>query len=100
MASTSSNTPGVIFGAVLIFMAGLLSGCGSGGSGSAAATTDMNLISFSDDWPEAGTDEALCNIPAAAQAIDSTIPDQVVGDGTTEPPRPWKDPLLNPWGKC
>jgi hypothetical protein len=84
MTSTPFHTPRLIFGTLLIFMVGLLSGCGSGGSGSTPGITDMDLISFSDDWPEAGTDEALCSVPAAAQAIDSTMPDQVVGNGTPE----------------
>jgi hypothetical protein len=84
MTSTPSYTPSVIFGTLLIFIFGLLCGCGSGGSGSGAETSDVHLISFSDDWPEAGTDEALCSVPAAAQAIDSTSPDQMVGDGTPE----------------
>jgi hypothetical protein len=45
---------------------------------------DTNPISFSDGWPEAGTAERLCGVPAAAQAMGSTSPDHVVGNGTPE----------------
>ncbi len=84
MAATYFHTPSTIFGAILILMVGLFSGCGSDDPGSAPETTDTDPILFSDDWPEAGTAERLCSVPAAAQAMDSTFPDQVVGHGTPE----------------
>jgi hypothetical protein len=65
-------------------MVGLLSGCGSSESGFAPMTTATQPILFSDDWPEAGTTDGLCSHPVAAQAMDSTFPDQVVGTGTPE----------------
>lgn len=70
--------------ALLILVAGMLSGCGSGGSGSdsSSGAPGDGPVTFSDDWPEAGTGENLCGIPAAAQAADSSAPDQVVGNGT------------------
>lgn len=78
---------------LLALLIGLLAGCGSGGSsgsggsgGSAPAPSDPapEPIPFADDWPDAGTAERLCSIPAAAQAMDSSAPDQVVGNGTPE----------------
>ncbi len=70
----------------LILVIGLLAGCGAGGSGSdsSSAATGGDPVTFSDDWPEAGTGENLCDVPAAAQAADSSAPDQVVGSGTPE----------------
>jgi hypothetical protein len=82
---------GAVVGTLLIFMSGLIVGCGSGGSSGAGgsggaepapAVPAPDPISFSDDWPEAGTAERLCSVPAEAQAMDSTAPDQVVGNGT------------------
>ncbi|UCD78919.1 MAG: hypothetical protein JSW26_26545 [Desulfobacterales bacterium] len=87
MTLTPYHAGTVIFVILSALMVGLLCGCGSGGSGGsedAPQLNEMDLISFSDDWPDAGTDDALCSVPAAAQAIDSTVPDQVVGDGTPE----------------
>jgi len=87
---------GAVLGTLLILMVGLIAGCGSGGSGgsngsegsggagSGPVVPDTNPISFSDDWPEAGTVERLCSVPAAAQAMDSTSPNHVVGNGTAE----------------
>ena len=76
---------GPVFLAILsTLMLGLLGGCGSGGSGDTSQPNQMALISFSDDWPEAGTDDVLCSVPAAARAMDSSVPDQVLGDGTPE----------------
>jgi hypothetical protein len=75
---------------LLILLVGLLSGCGSGGSGGSGGSEPAPVdpgtdpISFSDDWPDAGTVESLCSVPAAAQAADSTAPDRVVGNGTPE----------------
>jgi hypothetical protein len=72
---------------LLLFGAGWPMGCGSGGSGGTAFTpvaSEIETIPFSDDWPEAGTVEALCSVPAEAQAADSGYPDQVVGNGTPE----------------
>jgi hypothetical protein len=66
---------------------GLFICCGSGGSGDSGnsqQTSDTQSISFSDDWPEAGTTEGLCSVPAVAQAVDTSSPDQVVGDGTPQ----------------
>lgn len=84
MTLTPYRAGTVIFAILSALMVGLLCGCGSGGSEDALQLNEMDLISFSDDWPEAGTDDAMCSVPAAAQAIDSTVPDQVVGDGTPE----------------
>ncbi len=99
MTSKHFHTVSVILGALLIFMVGLLSGCGSGGSGgssgssgssgsggsgSTPTTPGTDPISFSDDWPEAGTAERLCSVPLEAQAADSSAPGQVVGNGTPE----------------
>jgi hypothetical protein len=72
---------------LLLFIFGLLSGCGSGGTGSQGFTpvaSEVETIPFSDDWPEAGTFEALCSVPVAAQPLDSRYPDHVVGNGTPE----------------
>jgi hypothetical protein len=71
---------------LVIGVIGLFAGCGSGGSGSGSSpgATGGEVVSFSDDWPEAGTGENLCAVPAAAQAADSSAPDQVVGSGTPE----------------
>ena len=87
MKLTPYHAGTVIFAILSALMVGLLCGCGSGGSGGSEDAPQLNetdLIYFSDDWPDAGTDDALCSVPAAAQAIDSTFPDQVVGDGTPE----------------
>jgi hypothetical protein len=84
MKLTSFNADPVIVAVLSALMVGLLCGCGSGGSGDTSQPNQMPLISFSDDWPEAGTDDVLCSVPAAAQAMDSSVPDQVVGDGTPE----------------
>jgi hypothetical protein len=87
MRSTHRCISSAAAGALLIFMVGLISGCGSGGSGgseSAPTTPDTDPISFSDDWPNAGTAERLCSVPAEAQAADSSTPDRVVGNGTPE----------------
>ena len=72
---------------LLIFLVGWLNGCGSGGTGSQDFTTvasEVETIPFSDDWPAAGTLEAICSVPAAAQSVDSSYPDHVVGNGTPE----------------
>lgn len=84
MKWTPFHTGTVIIAFLSVLIVGLLSGCGSGGSEDAPQLNEMDLISFSDDWPEAGTDEALCSVPAAAQALDSSVPEQVVGDGTPQ----------------
>lgn len=87
MTSTSCYTPSAIFGTLLILIVGLLSGCGSGGSGGsgfAPETADTAPIPISDDWPDAGTADGQCSVPAAAQAVESTFPDQLVGNGTPE----------------
>jgi len=93
MTSRHLRMTGAFLGILLIFMSGLISACGSGGSsgsgpsggtGSAPTTPDTDPISFSDDWPEAGTVERLCSVPATAQAMDSSAPDQVVGNGSPE----------------
>jgi hypothetical protein len=79
--------PGVAAAILLFFWIGLPAGCGSGGSGasgSSPAGADTDPILFSDDWPEAGTGDNLCNVPLAAQAVDSSTADQVVGDGTPQ----------------
>ena len=85
MISTYFRMPSYVWGTLLILMSWLLSGCGSGGSGgseTAPVPSDIDPISFSDDWPEAGTVECLCSVPLAAQAMDSRAPDQIVGNGT------------------
>jgi hypothetical protein len=84
MTSTRFYSPGAILGTLLILMVGLLSGCGSSSGDSAPGpqANDANPVSFSDNLPEAGTSEGLCSVPLAAQAIDSSSPDQVVGNGT------------------
>jgi hypothetical protein len=87
MTSTPFYTPGAIFGTLLILIVGLLSGCGSGGSGDSGfvpETADTAPIPFSDDWPDAGTADGQCSVPAAAQGVESTFPDQLVGNGTPE----------------
>ena len=72
----------------LILLTSLVLGCGSGGSdgtdntGDAQQTSQTEWVAFADDWPEAGTTDALCTIPDQAQPVDSSTPDQVVGDGT------------------
>ena len=71
----------------LILTACLIAGCGSGGSGAPATAPQAPVsdpIAFADDWPEAGTLEALCSVTAEAQAVDTGLPDTVVGDGTPE----------------
>jgi len=88
MRSTRLRMGRAVVGTLLILMVGLIAGCGSGGSSGAGgaepapAVPAPDPISFSDDWPEAGTAERLCSVPAEAQAMDSTAPDQVVGNGT------------------
>ena len=96
MTSTPFRMLGAVLGTLLILMVGLIAGCGSGGSGgsngsegsggagSGPVVPDTNPISFSDDWPEAGTVERLCSVPAAAQAVNTNSPDRVVGNGTPE----------------
>jgi hypothetical protein len=96
MTSMRFRTPSAMIVALLILILGLLAGCGSGGStgsggsegsggaGPGPVVPDTNPISFSDAWPEAGTVERLCSVPLAAQAMDSTSPDHVVGNGTPE----------------
>jgi hypothetical protein len=87
MTSTPPNAGTVIIAILSALIVGLLCSCGSSGSGASDAApqlSETDLISFSDDWPEAGTDDGLCSVPAAARAIDSTFPEQVVGDGTPE----------------
>lgn len=72
----------------LTLLTSLVVGCGSGGSdgsadtGDAQQTSQTEWVAFADDWPEAGTSDALCTIPDQAQPVDSSTPDQVVGDGT------------------
>jgi hypothetical protein len=71
--------------AMLLLMIGLLCGCGSGGSDSLPETaTNAPPVTFSDDWPEAGTAEQVCSVPSAAQVADSASPDQVVGHGSPD----------------
>jgi len=93
MTSTHLRISSAILGTLLILMAGLIAGCGSGGSSGsggsggsepAPAAPAPDPISFSDDWPEAGTAERLCSVPVDAQAMDTAAPDQVVGNGTPE----------------
>ena len=72
---------------LLVLMACLVAGCGSGGSGETAdsqETTAIELISFADDWPEAGTTDGVCTVPEEAWPVDTSAADQVVGDGTPE----------------
>jgi hypothetical protein len=84
MVSTPLRTPSTLFGILFVFVVGLLFGCGSGDSGFVLKIPEADPIAFSDDWPEAGTADALCSVPAAAQVIDTRFPDQVVGNGTPE----------------
>lgn len=87
MISRLFSTPRAICSTLLLIISGLLFGCGSGGSGDsgfAPVVSETETIFFSDDWPEAGTVDELCSVPVAAQAIDSTFPNQVVGNGTPE----------------
>ena len=70
---------------LFILIVSLVGGCGSGGSGEAGdsqQTTNTELISFADDWPEAGATDGLCTVPEEAQPVETSVPDQVVGDGT------------------
>ena len=77
------NVTRTVFVALLIIISGSLFGCGSGDSADSPATpASIPQISFSSDWPQAGTADGLCSVPAEAQAADSTLPDHVVGDGT------------------
>ena len=82
MIPKSFYTPYTIYGVLLFLMIGLLVGCGSSDSGFVPVATSTTPILFSDDWPEAGTVERLCSVPVAAQAMDSTFPNQVVGSGS------------------
>jgi hypothetical protein len=74
----------------LLLLTSLVLGCGSGGSdgsddtGETQQTSQTEWVAFADDWPEAGTADALCTIPDPAQLVDTSSPDQVVGDGTPE----------------
>lgn len=69
---------------LLMVMTLALGGCGPTDSNESPATavTSVPQISFSADWPQAGTADDLCSVPAQAQAADSSVPDQIVGDGT------------------
>jgi hypothetical protein len=67
---------------LFILIIGLVGGCGSGGTEDSQQTTNPELISFADDWPEAGTTDWLCTIPEEAQPVDTSVADQVVGNGT------------------
>jgi hypothetical protein len=70
---------------LFILIVSLVGGCGSGGSGGTGDSqqpTNPELISFADDWPEAGTTDCLCTIPEGAQPVDTSVADQVVGNGT------------------
>jgi hypothetical protein len=76
-----------VAGILMLFTAALIAGCGSGGSSGSESTPAApapDPVSFSDDWPDAGTAERLCSVPAEAQAMDTTAPDRVVGNGTPE----------------
>lgn len=80
-------TNALILKVVCIFFLGIVIGCGSGGSGDAGEsqqTSQTELISFADDWPEAGTADALCTVPEDAQPVDTSLADTIVGDGTPE----------------
>jgi hypothetical protein len=80
-------TNALILKVVCIFFLGIVIGCGSGGSGDAGEsqqTSQTELISFADDWPEAGTADPLCTVPEDAQPVDTSLADTVVGDGTPE----------------
>jgi hypothetical protein len=61
-----------------------LSACGnSSSSGSSTdSSVDIDIIAFSDDWPEAGSALVSCDVPSDGMEDDSSSPDQVVGDGT------------------
>jgi hypothetical protein len=59
-------------------------GCGSGGSGTSAEPPGVDPIPFADDWPAAGTVDRLCRLPEGADALDASLPDRVVGDGTPQ----------------
>ncbi len=69
---------------LLMVMTLALGGCGPTDSNESPTTavTSVPQISFSADWPQAGTADDLCSVPAQAQAADSSVPDQIVGDGT------------------
>lgn len=71
----------------LFLMAWLMVACGSGGSSAPPPppqTPVSDPVAFADDWPEAGTAEAVCSVPVEARAVDTSLPDWVVGDGTPE----------------
>ena len=74
-----------IFFLLLPLLCACGSGGGSGGSTETTATTVSHpLVSFSDAWPDAGTTGSTCAVPADALPEDTTLPDQVVGDGTPQ----------------
>jgi hypothetical protein len=87
MALTFNTVSSSVRYMLIALIVGLLVGCGSGGGGGpdpVTETTAMEPITFSDDWPAAGTPDSLCSVPEEAQAADSRFPDRVVGDGTAE----------------
>jgi hypothetical protein len=84
MISTPFCKNRIDLGILLMLAMLFICGCGSGNSESTPEGGDHDPIPFSDDWPEAGTAENLCTIPAAAQPMDTIIPDQVVGNGSPE----------------
>lgn len=76
-----------LFFVLLFFALAPLAACSSGGSDESDAddaTGSYDLIEFSDDWPDAGTSDAVCSIPDEALPEESSSADQVVGDGTPE----------------
>ena len=63
---------------------GSADGSGSpGGPGTAGSDVD-NPFTDPSEGPRAGTEDALCDVPAEALPVDTSAPDRVIGDGTPE----------------
>jgi hypothetical protein len=53
-----------------------------GTTGCGACNDDISEVPCSTDCPKAGTPESAYSVPKEAQALDTTSPDRVIGDGT------------------
>lgn len=70
---------------LLLLLCALFSCGGGGGSGSSSSSTasaHVDTISFSDDWPAAGSVSTSCAVPDDGLEEDSGSPTTIVGNGT------------------
>ncbi len=67
-----------------LYFVTFISGCGGSGGGSGGGPATVNIITYADNWPSLASSDPICNLPSEAQAVDSSVADQVIGDGTPE----------------